>query len=500
MPAIDLTLDFWQCATEAASVAALVSTLPPPPSLPSQHQANGTSAATEHDTAHSPPPPSGLGSRRRSVLGAPPPAPSSNASSASNVPIVSLRRRSSVAIDHAADAIPKVVRRHSRGSLIPPGIGGPIAGVGGPRPPKRPPTERDPVVVQADTIMADIIALASYLHHIRRAYLGTVAPLPSGAFATTASSIPLTVMGVELPMFDHNLGAAERDQIDQLVAMVLGQANARIKQLSALIDRERQLLESDKSSTSGFLSRLMGGAAPVPPTSDEEHDDSADPKHLHAQAMLTHYSSMVWVLNQHMFRVTNEHRRLHERRVERDLGRLALDTSATNTPSTLAPDARSSIRRRPVATTSGSSYLAAASASIGLPTASTSSSASAASTSIPTTSSTSTTAPAQMIQEFEAENKELLEMFESKLDEVKTAETSLLTIAQLQTELAQHMAVQQSQIESLVDDAVVHVANVRAGNVELTKAREYGKTARFWFLFIMLVVSATLLFLDWYAG
>jgi t-SNARE complex subunit (syntaxin) len=69
----------------------------------------------------------------------------------------------------------------------------------------------------------------------------------------------------------------------------------------------------------------------------------------------------------------------------------------------------------------------------------------------------------------------------------------------MQTELAQHLSVQHSAIESLSKEAAEHTTNVRDGNVHLVAAREASKSSRFWFLFMVLLVSFVLLFLDWFA-
>ncbi|KNE59426.1 hypothetical protein AMAG_03704 [Allomyces macrogynus ATCC 38327] len=119
------------------------------------------------------------------------------------------------------------------------------------------------------------------------------------------------------------------------------------------------------------------------------------------------------------------------------------------------------------------------------------------------TSSTISTLPslgAHTVQELERENRALLEQYASKLDEIKAAEQSLLTIAQLQADIAQHLATQQTAIETLFEEAAQQTDQVREGNAQLVQAREAAKGARLWFLVMVLVLSFTLLFLDWYAG
>lgn len=75
-----------------------------------------------------------------------------------------------------------------------------------------------------------------------------------------------------------------------------------------------------------------------------------------------------------------------------------------------------------------------------------------------------------------------------------------MAIAQMQNELAQHLATQNTTIDALYQQAAIQTDNVREGNIQLVRAKESAKTSRLWFLFIVLVLSFSLWFLDMYAG
>ncbi|KAI9219782.1 hypothetical protein BC828DRAFT_385235 [Blastocladiella britannica] len=465
--AVDLTLDFWRCASRLATASHGTAAPDRPPPIPPIPPDLPT-APPHHDDDEK----DATSTRLLAVPGTG----------------GGIRRRSSVAQDGAALAIPRLVRRHSASAphpspLASSGAGSEFmltGGESGRHFSKQP--ARDLFLVDANGIMNDVAAFAAYMAMIRKPYLGLlVATNPTSSSATTSV---LPVMGFQLPLYRENLAAEQRHAVDQQAALLLGQIRGRIKRLEAEVDRDR-----------AQLPRL---APDTPRTADQ----------MHREWLLTHYASMTWVLNQQLFKLSGSHRAMHDRRIERDLEVLALDMPSRSELAPLHDDTESLVPQL--------RHRGGTSSSLGLDRASHSAATSLLGTDASSMGSSSmrdeedadadaavggsTAINPRLLQQLEAENQALLAQFTSTLSEVNQAETSLVTIAQLQTELAQHMAVQQSQIESLVDDAAFALDNVEAGNVQLVKAREYGANARYWFLFIMLVVSGTLLFLDWYAG
>ncbi|KAF2637482.1 syntaxin [Massarina eburnea CBS 473.64] len=92
------------------------------------------------------------------------------------------------------------------------------------------------------------------------------------------------------------------------------------------------------------------------------------------------------------------------------------------------------------------------------------------------------TLDAEQLQLFAQENQDLLKHYEDHLDQVRTAEKSLLEISELQTTLANNLEMQAEHIEQLVEDSFNTVENVGGGNKELKRATEKKSTARlvFW--------------------
>ena len=106
--------------------------------------------------------------------------------------------------------------------------------------------------------------------------------------------------------------------------------------------------------------------------------------------------------------------------------------------------------------------------------------------------------PAQ-IQQFETEVSAALISTQSDLASLKQAESSLLEISALQSQLAIHLTQQSELTDKLWEEAVGVVGKVGEGNVELKKARERNRESRVWLLIFLLGASLSLLFLDYYS-
>ncbi|ORY09536.1 snare protein syntaxin-like protein 18/UFE1 [Clohesyomyces aquaticus] len=78
----------------------------------------------------------------------------------------------------------------------------------------------------------------------------------------------------------------------------------------------------------------------------------------------------------------------------------------------------------------------------------------------------------EQLQLFAQENQDMLKHYEDTLDQVRTAEKSLLEISELQTTLANNLSIQSAHIEQLVEDSYLTTENVGSGNKELKRATE----------------------------
>lgn len=88
----------------------------------------------------------------------------------------------------------------------------------------------------------------------------------------------------------------------------------------------------------------------------------------------------------------------------------------------------------------------------------------------------------EQLQLFAEENNELLKHYEDQLDQVRTAEKSILEISELHNTLHANLQQQSEHIEQLVQDSYLTTENVGRGNKELQRASERRSTAQllFW--------------------
>ncbi|KAK3902080.1 hypothetical protein C8A05DRAFT_34236 [Staphylotrichum tortipilum] len=82
---------------------------------------------------------------------------------------------------------------------------------------------------------------------------------------------------------------------------------------------------------------------------------------------------------------------------------------------------------------------------------------------------------------FEKGNQDMLKYFESTLDKVRTAESSLIEIAELQNMLVSNLTIQSEHIGQLVADSSETMEGVGKGNKELKKSTERASPARYTF-------------------
>lgn len=105
---------------------------------------------------------------------------------------------------------------------------------------------------------------------------------------------------------------------------------------------------------------------------------------------------------------------------------------------------------------------------------------------------------ASQIQQFEMENANILRSVQDTLASVQQAESRLLDISALQTELVTHLTRQSEITDQLYEDAIASTAMVDKGNVQLKEAKRRAKDSRLYILALLLGASFALLFLHYY--
>ncbi|GAB0099151.1 Syntaxin-18 [Sergentomyia squamirostris] len=105
---------------------------------------------------------------------------------------------------------------------------------------------------------------------------------------------------------------------------------------------------------------------------------------------------------------------------------------------------------------------------------------------------------AEDIQMFESENLQLYQELQGLAEEVEQIEKNVVDIAQLQEIFTEKVSLQKADIERISNTVVGATENVKDANEQIKQAIQRNAGLRVWILFFLLVMSFSLLFLDWY--
>lgn len=105
---------------------------------------------------------------------------------------------------------------------------------------------------------------------------------------------------------------------------------------------------------------------------------------------------------------------------------------------------------------------------------------------------------AEEMQMFEAENELLYNELNSISDEVKQMESKVVHIAELQELFTEKVLQQEKDIDRIATTVVGSTENMKDANEQIRQAIQRNAGLRVWVLFFLLVMSFSLLFLDWY--
>lgn len=102
------------------------------------------------------------------------------------------------------------------------------------------------------------------------------------------------------------------------------------------------------------------------------------------------------------------------------------------------------------------------------------------------------------LQMFEMENEQLYNELNSLNDEVRDIQSKVIKIAELQEVFTEKVLEQNDEIERISTTLVGTTENLKDANVQIRQAIQNNANLRIYILFFLLVMSFTLLFLDWY--
>lgn len=103
-------------------------------------------------------------------------------------------------------------------------------------------------------------------------------------------------------------------------------------------------------------------------------------------------------------------------------------------------------------------------------------------------------------QMLEEENQHLYQELMSNQEEVKTITRQVVELSQMQDLLTENVDIQAHQIEEIQDTIMAATENVKSGNEQVREAMSKDASFRVWILFFLIVMSFTILFLDWYSS
>ncbi|KWU45439.1 hypothetical protein RHOSPDRAFT_28818 [Rhodotorula sp. JG-1b] len=352
----------------------------------------------------------------------------------------------------------------------------------------------DPWTRQADQVATNLRSFANFLSSIRRAYLDLGSSTSSNAAAPPKRTLDPSKKGLAAWEGVRWLTDKERDEIDFAVKVALRKSVDRVRQLEQL---EKARLEAEKrdnpspTASGGALSRLLRLA---PATSQ----DSAATTAAAEQALAQHRSLITFYLNALLADVSQRQRDQQEARVQRQLEKAqSLGALGANVGGPFGTD-----------TLTAAAAAAAGGSGKGATTAPIPSTSSSSSSFIPgmddddddddDDNPLGSTLTAEQVQQFEAEESALLKATQTDLDALHKAESSLLEIAALQTQLVSHLTQQSELTDQLWEDAITVSGEVERGNKQLKQAKERSRDSRLWLLVFLFGSSFTLLFLDYY--
>ncbi|OXA65043.1 syntaxin-18 [Folsomia candida] len=106
--------------------------------------------------------------------------------------------------------------------------------------------------------------------------------------------------------------------------------------------------------------------------------------------------------------------------------------------------------------------------------------------------------PPEELQLLEEENAALLNELNSLAQEVDQIQSNVVQIAQLQEIFTEKVLQQEKEIDTIGSVVVGATENIKGGNEQIRQAIQKNADFRVWVLFFILVMSFSLLFLDWY--
>ncbi|XP_058789780.1 syntaxin-18 [Phymastichus coffea] len=102
------------------------------------------------------------------------------------------------------------------------------------------------------------------------------------------------------------------------------------------------------------------------------------------------------------------------------------------------------------------------------------------------------------IQLFESENEQLYNELNTLTEEIKEIENKVVSISELQNVFSEKVLDQEKNLEYILTTVAGSTENVKEANEQIRNAIQRNAGFRVWILFFLIVLSFSLIFLDWY--
>ncbi|KAI0482168.1 snare-complex protein syntaxin-18 N-terminus-domain-containing protein [Xylariaceae sp. FL0804] len=308
----------------------------------------------------------------------------------------------------------------------------------------------DDFLKEAYRINSHITSLHADLRNIRQSYLSTAQPRKT--LLRSAQKPHQQQQQHEQP---RPLSDREREEIDANAKKMLRELNASIRRL-ADIEQARAEIEAKV-----IQKKFVRGLGALGAWAAGGQLSSKSPEHVtaeeRARAMCSHRDGVLWLLRHRLQACIRAQQDMMEIRISREMEKnrsILAKSRGQDAPSLSGPGEsrrRASQAPQPPPPEESTAH-------------------------DPTGDLT-----AEQIQMFEKDNQDMLKHYESTLDQVRTAEKSLIEIAELQTQLIDTLQTQSAGIEQLVADAENTTENVGGGNRQLKQATQRSSPAKFTF-------------------
>ncbi|ORY40013.1 hypothetical protein BCR35DRAFT_297677 [Leucosporidium creatinivorum] len=347
--------------------------------------------------------------------------------------------------------------------------------------PTSPAPPEDQWTKQAEQVATNLRSFSNFLASIRRAYLDLGAS--SSSHQTTQPRTIDTSKGLAAWEGVRWLSDRERDEIDFGVKVALRKSVDRVRELEA-VEKARVIHENRVNPNAG-LTRFLG--LPVPSSNRA------------SAAIASHRTYVTLYLNTLLAQVSKHQRDQQEARVKRQLEKSATLGGLGGGGALGMDEFGKALAVKAKAEHAANKGKGKEEGQVGQVPSIYRPNPATAMDDDDNEDGEPLVLTQDQIQQFEAEESALLKATQTDLASLKQAESSLLEIASLQSQLAMHLTQQSELTDKLWEEAVGVTGKVDEGNTQLKKARERNRESRVVLLIFLLLSSATILFLDYYS-